>query len=223
MNNRQVPSPPSPRGQSPGLLDGLIILFASAAILLFLFWLATALNRNPVFTTLPTWVASAFSSVWGAITSTALGVVAALVRAFKYGPTPHPNYIAWILGVVIALIVLVWFLTKIFPPQPDSTRALLGTFNKEAGGCQSVAQSFSAAATGRLDTAHGGSGGAPAGFDFERSGNGNHGIRGISASGNTVTFELHAEGGGSRGMFNACNGASGANSAVTVHAWVFPT
>ena len=66
-----------------------------------------------------------------------------------------------------------------------------------------------------------------AGFDFEASGTGSHGIRNVSLSGNTVTFTLHAEGGGTKQkppLFGAevCVGATGANSAVQVFAFVFP-
>jgi hypothetical protein len=257
MNNSNQSLPKGPDRPDPGLLDVVIILFASAAVFVFLVWLATVLAGNTALAHLPPWVESAFSSIWTAVTGTALGIGAAVVRAFRDNHTPHPNYLLWILVTVVVMLLLVWLLMKMISPAPNSqpslpaansqpslpvaspisvasspalaaptpvsSRQLLGTFNRDAEGCQDTATPYSATATGRLDTAHGGSGGAPAGFDFEPNGNGNHGIRDASASGNTVKFVLHAEGGGSRGAFNACNGASGANSSVTVYAWVFPS
>jgi hypothetical protein len=111
-------------------------------------------------------------------------------------------------------------------PPPSSTRIKIGSlFNVEAGGCQDRAGTFSTTATGRLDTSKGGQGGGPAGFDFEATGNGSHGIRNISVSGNTVSFSLHAEGGGSNQNVpfagTKCVNPTGANSAVQVYAWVF--
>lgn len=112
------------------------------------------------------------------------------------------------------------------PPAPVSTRVKIASnLSVGAGGCEDRAQTFTVTAPGRLDLSKGGQGGAPAGFDVDERGNGSHGARDISSSGNTLHLTLHAEGGGSKQNIplkgEICAGATGANSAADVFAYVF--
>lgn len=111
-------------------------------------------------------------------------------------------------------------------PVPTSVRVKVGgNFDVKADGCQNTAQEFRVEAPGKLDTSKGGQGGAPNGWDIEASGNGSHGVRGISVAGNTLIFTLHAEGGGSTQTIplkgTVCVSPTGANSSSNIYAYVF--
>jgi len=108
-------------------------------------------------------------------------------------------------------------------PAKESVRTKIGSnFAVSADGCKDTARTFTVTATGRLDTSRGGQGGAPMGFDFVITGNNSHGVRDASATGNSVTFTLHAEGRGTNQGVFGCVGAEGANAAADVYAWVQP-
>ena len=64
------------------------------------------------------------------------------------------------------------------------------------------------------------------GWDIEPAGNGSRGVRGMSATGRTLHFTLHAEGGGSvqTNILTGerfCLNPTGANSAANIYAYVF--
>jgi len=110
-------------------------------------------------------------------------------------------------------------------PAKQTFKRLIGKdFGFAVGGCEGHGQGFSATAPGDLDRSQGGSGGVP-GFDLEITGNNGHGVRNVSASGNTISFEAFADGpgtvqGGSFGIPRVCVGGQGANVNVNVYAHV---
>lgn len=109
-------------------------------------------------------------------------------------------------------------------PRQSVRTKIGGSFEVVAGGCQDRAQVFSATAPGEIDTTKGGAGGAPAGFEIALNGNGSHGVRNISSTGKTISFDLHAEGGGAMNdiplVGRKCINPTGANAAADVFAWV---
>jgi len=91
----------------PTLIDALIIIFISAALILFLFWLATVLGNFPVLQTLPDFVEGAFKSIWTSATSATAGIGLAIYRALTSKNRERPHYIGWILitsGVLVAIV-----------------------------------------------------------------------------------------------------------------------
>jgi hypothetical protein len=111
-------------------------------------------------------------------------------------------------------------------PKRASHRVKLAVHDVSAEGCENKAETFTVVSPSPVDAAAGGQGAAPAGWEFELAGNGSHGIRGVSVSGSTLSFTLHAEGGGtvqggSFGVPKVCVGATGANSSAVVYAYVF--
>ncbi|CAB3781969.1 hypothetical protein [Paraburkholderia fynbosensis] len=104
-----------------GLLDSLIILFASTACTLLLFWMAANVVHVPLFETLPTWVSGGFTSIWATVSASAAGIGAAVIRAFDK-TAPRPNYLVWILGTTILLVLLIVGLGKLIPPSPPTSK-----------------------------------------------------------------------------------------------------
>ncbi len=105
-----------------------------------------------------------------------------------------------------------------------SRTKIASTLAIEVGGCEARAAHQKVTAPGTVDTSEGGEGGAPAGFDFEIQGNGEHGVRNAHmTSPNTVEFDIWANGGGSMQTIpligSKCLNPTGANTAVNVYAY----
>lgn len=96
----------------PSLLDSLIIVFVSAALVLFLFWMATASLGLHLFDKLPDWVRTAFGSIYTSFFTGAAGLAAAVIRTFQNAKSPRPNYLLWIIVLMIVWVLLVFAITK---------------------------------------------------------------------------------------------------------------
>ncbi len=87
----------------PTLVDALIILFVSASLVLFLFWLATRLGNFPVLETLPSYISDAFRSIWTSAATGTVGIGLAIYRALVNRDSPRPHYLLWILLTTLVL------------------------------------------------------------------------------------------------------------------------
>jgi hypothetical protein len=96
----------------PTLIDALIIIFISAALLLFIFWLATVLGNFPVLQTLPDFIGGAFKSIWTSATSATAGIGLAIYRALTSNSKERPHYIGWILITSAVLVAIVYVLAQ---------------------------------------------------------------------------------------------------------------
>ena len=110
---------------APTLLDALIILFVSAGLVLFLFWLATRIGRFPVLETLPAYISDAFKSIWTSAISSTVGVGLAIYRALSNREAPRPNYLLWILVTTLVFTGLVLGLAQFLYQRGPITGILL--------------------------------------------------------------------------------------------------
>ena len=63
-----APAPrPGRTDPTPDLTESFIILLISAAIVIFVFWIATQALGQDVFSNLSTWIVAAFSSIWTSV------------------------------------------------------------------------------------------------------------------------------------------------------------
>lgn len=90
-----------------GLLDGLFILVTSLVLALTLFWIASVLRGEQIFSEVPEWLAGAADRTWTFVTA---GGAAALVLAWlrrRTAPRARtPNYALLIPSTTLALILV---------------------------------------------------------------------------------------------------------------------
>lgn len=97
---------------APSLTDALIIVFISAALVLFLFWLATVLGNVPILETLPDFITGSFKSVWASATSATAGIGLAIYRALTSNRQERPHYLVWILITSAVFVAIIYGLTQ---------------------------------------------------------------------------------------------------------------
>lgn len=116
---------PSPNQQrtkpTPDLIDVFLILLLSAAITLFVFWIASQSANNPVFAQLPPYIATAFSSIWASAATGTAGIGLVIIKALSNNTRPTPNYLLYILATTALIFISVLILGNIFNSKSDST------------------------------------------------------------------------------------------------------
>ncbi len=115
-------------GSSPDFLDSLIVLLVSVGLALFLLWATSRTQRIVAFEDLPQWLHDFFSSIWTSIAAGSAGIGLAVVKALKRNPTgSRPNYMLWILGTTVIILLLIFLLPRMFkaPEPPAVTRSPL--------------------------------------------------------------------------------------------------
>jgi len=123
--NRRVPDMAPNRSSAFGLLDTLVVLFISSALVLFVLWLGATFAGMTILNTLPDWLSKGMSSVWTWLTTGAAGGGGALWRRFGGGAEPRgalPNYPRAIAGTTLGMICLILAVKFAFPsvPPPNS-------------------------------------------------------------------------------------------------------
>lgn len=104
---RQVGTP------SPTLIDSLIIIFVSAALIIFLFWVASRSLNVDRFDVLPDFLTKSFAGIWASAASGATGIGLAIYKGLTARDQPRPNYLLWIGGTSGAMFLLVFLLLYI--------------------------------------------------------------------------------------------------------------
>jgi len=90
-----------------GLLDTLVVLVSSFTIVLLVLWIATTMSGHALFDQLPPWLSSMFSSGWGFLTGAGVSLLTGALKYLLDKNPDQPNYIAWIGGTSLCLMVLV--------------------------------------------------------------------------------------------------------------------
>jgi hypothetical protein len=104
---------------APGFLDSIIIILVAAALVLFLLWATSRTQHITAFEQLPDWLKDSYHAVWTSAASGATGIGLAIVRVFTRKPEdPRPNYLLWIMVVTVFVLILIFFLPRVFA-QPE--------------------------------------------------------------------------------------------------------
>lgn len=108
---------------APGFLDSIIILLVSAALIIFLLWATSRTLGVDAFEHLPSWLENSYHAIWTAIASGAAGIGLAIVQVLtRKAENPRPNYLLYILGTTVLLLLLILVLPRAFSKR-DSHRA----------------------------------------------------------------------------------------------------
>ncbi len=105
---------PSNRGRAFGLLDTVVVLFISSALVLFVLWLGATFADKSILDKLPDWLSKVSSSVWTWLT-TGAAAAAALRQRLRLGAGSReklPNYPLAIGATTVGMICLVLAVTK---------------------------------------------------------------------------------------------------------------
>jgi hypothetical protein len=89
----------------PDLTGTLVILLFSAAITIFVLWIANQAIGNSVFGTLPDWVVGASKGIWTSMTTGAAGFGLAIAKSFGRRGGPQPDYLRYV-GITTACLFL---------------------------------------------------------------------------------------------------------------------
>jgi|SRR5271167_4839393 len=106
----------SPKGANPTPLDVIFIVFTSITLLLLLLWIATTLGGQQMFNHVPPFLEDMVKSVWTKISMTGASLGALLLRRY-IDKSPAPNYLLWIPGFMMFLLVAL-FLVQQTVPRP---------------------------------------------------------------------------------------------------------
>lgn len=115
------------------LIDLMISLVICCALTIFVFWIATRFSRVNIFEQLPDWIIGSYGFFTALGTGT-LGLGAAVIESIRR-PDPKPNYVKLVLACeafIIALIILVVILNRLFEPAPPSPKVVRVTIEADA-------------------------------------------------------------------------------------------
>jgi hypothetical protein len=99
----------------PGFLDSFIIILVSAALVLFLLWTASETWGINAFQHLPPWLEESYHAVWSAAATGTAGIGLAIVKLLKQKTEgASPNYLLYILGSTMVMLVLIGLLPSLF-------------------------------------------------------------------------------------------------------------
>ncbi len=102
---------PSP----PGFVDSLIIIFVSAALVIFLLWATARTLGLETFEHLPSWLQDSYKAMWTSIAAGTAGIGLAVFKVLtRKEDDPRPNYLLLIAITTASLIGLISILPKIF-------------------------------------------------------------------------------------------------------------
>jgi hypothetical protein len=90
----------------PDLTDSLIILLISAAITIFIFWISSQYLGQENFQRLPEWIIGTYKGIWSSVATGAVGIGAALLKAFTNRGRRPPHYLKYI-GTTTACLLFV--------------------------------------------------------------------------------------------------------------------
>ena len=104
-----------------GLLDTVVVLFISSALVLFVLWLGATFAGKSILDKLPDWLSKGISSVWTWLTTGAVAG-AALRYRLRQGVQTHqklPNYPLAIAATTVGMICLVLSVGRFVPDGGD--------------------------------------------------------------------------------------------------------
>lgn len=121
---------PKAHSGRPDFIDTLIIIFVSAAAIIFIFWISSQTLNLENFITVPEFIRDSFKAIWSSIAAGATGIGLAAYKAFtRTASQPRPNYLLLIgattLSILILIFVMLLFLQSLgtrfhFSPPSDT-------------------------------------------------------------------------------------------------------
>lgn len=114
LNPQNEPPANNVRPGNPTPLDVLFILSASITILLFLLWVLP--GNGTRFSNPPQFILTMVKSIWAKLSFAAGSATVLVIRKFVE-TRPSPNYLLWIPGFVMFMIVALFALSKALPAQ----------------------------------------------------------------------------------------------------------
>ncbi|HEY6250886.1 MAG TPA: hypothetical protein VI685_13075 [Candidatus Angelobacter sp.] len=109
-------SPASPsRLPTLGFLDSIIVLFVSAALVIFLLWATSRTIGINAFEILPSWLERSYNAIWTAVATGATGIGLAIIKGLNRKPeSARSNYLLYILLTTILMLTLIFLLPHLF-------------------------------------------------------------------------------------------------------------
>jgi hypothetical protein len=115
-----VPEDHSPKSAHAGFVDTLIIIFVSAAIVIFLLWAASRATGLEAFERLPSWLQDSYKAIWSSIAAGTAGVGLAVFKVLTRKESDRrPNYLLLIGITTGCLLVAIFLLLQIFKAQTN--------------------------------------------------------------------------------------------------------
>jgi len=103
------------RAPAPDFLDSIIIVLVAAALVIFLLWATSRTMGIAAFESLPDWLQKSYNAIWTSVAAGATGIGLAIVKVLtRKRDDPHPNYLLWIGITTVTLLVLIFFMPKLF-------------------------------------------------------------------------------------------------------------
>jgi len=106
---------------TPDLIDSLIVILVSSAVVIFLFWVASRSLNIDTFEVLPDFITKSFAGIWASAASGATGVGLAIYKGLTRSDQPRPNYLLWIGGTAAAFLLSVFLLLHVLRQVGPST------------------------------------------------------------------------------------------------------
>jgi hypothetical protein len=106
--------------QAPGLVDTFVILLAAFTIVLMTLWIAGQVQGLDLFQTFPPVLSRLFSSTWSFLTTGASSLLLFALKSRLQAPARAPNYLAWIAGTAVFLMVSIVAASVIVRPAIQS-------------------------------------------------------------------------------------------------------
>jgi uncharacterized membrane protein YidH (DUF202 family) len=103
------------RSAQTGLVDSLIIILISAALVIFLLWVTSRTLGVNAFENLPPWLENAYKDIWTPIASGATGIGLAVFKMLtRKKEEPRHNYLVLIGIATVIMLVLIFLLPALF-------------------------------------------------------------------------------------------------------------
>jgi hypothetical protein len=113
-----VPGDHPPKSAHAGFVDTLIIIFVSAAIVIFLLWAASRATGLEAFERLPSWLQDSYKAIWSSIAAGTAGVGLAVFKVLtRKENDPRPNYLLLIGITTGCLLVAIFLLLQMFKAE----------------------------------------------------------------------------------------------------------
>lgn len=122
------------------LLSAMVIILVSAAITIFLFWLASQIIGHEVLAELPTFITGAFKGIVTALLTASAAVALEVVRRMTTHQPNQPNYLKLIGITTICLIGGVFLLATVLNFMARSASSSVGLSDKTAAPSKSTSQ-----------------------------------------------------------------------------------
>ncbi|WP_442755893.1 hypothetical protein ACNHKD_04355 [Methylocystis sp. JAN1] len=123
---------PAKEAGHPDLVDAFIIFLLATAIDIFLFTIATQFVARPVFSSLPQFMTSTYTSIWTSLVTGGAGIGLVIVKSLGAKKRVHPDYLRAIgftaSGLLVGIFLIVGislFLNRVELQRPPAGATLV--------------------------------------------------------------------------------------------------